>query len=168
MYTFKQHVINQTEIVILPTTDTESVYMHNNMLIMQKNTFTWDPKLSFFYLTSKNKLISVGIKQCVAMFFWLSRSLHNERAQFQVYTWPYNLLGLSIIGIRLNIINMHTECVYVSLSVWLTDPLGFEQFEGDCGRPSASALGGDDDLALVIFSRTHSTHYLTSRHPFSC
>lgn len=58
--------------------------------------------------------------------------------------------------------------LYMSLSVWLTDPLGFEQFEGDCGCPSASALGGDDDLALVIFSRTHSTHYLTSRHPFSC
>lgn len=62
---------------------------------------------------------------------------------------------------------MHTECVYVSLSVCLTDPLGFEQFEGDCGCSSASALGGDDDLTLVIFSRTHSTHYLTSRHPFS-
>lgn len=60
-------------------------------------------------------------------------------------------------------------CESVStVSVCLTDPLRFEQFEGDSGRPLASTLGGDDDLALVIFSRTHSTDYLASRYPFCC
>lgn len=55
----------------------------------------------------------------------------------------------------------------VCISVVLTYLISFEDFEGDSGCAQASASGRDDDLALVVFSRTDTADYLTGRHPFS-
>lgn len=48
----------------------------------------------------------------------------------------------------------------------LTDPLGPEQLEGDCGGAESSGLGGDYDLSFVIFGRTDAAHDFAGRHPF--
>lgn len=50
----------------------------------------------------------------------------------------------------------------------LTNPLWPEQFERDRGSAKTSRLGGDNDLSLVVFGRTHAAHYLAGRHPLGC
>lgn len=55
--------------------------------------------------------------------------------------------------------------MFLSLPPSLTDPLWPEQFERDGGGAQTPGLGGDDDLALVVFGGAHAANYLTGRHP---